>query len=697
MSLLTIRARVVPSERTASRKTKKNVVFAYPSGKVKRETWKESVIVSNLIEDLRVAVAEHKDFESWRQEGKISDEELKKLWNTHRRSSPYQELPERLARSAWFVTGTIYDSWFALRQDLQLQIDKLTSWLRVAKADVELVEACGCELEQIKTRAHEILTAVKAQLEAKKSEPPAKTTGQNQPQAQTKTTQKKQSTTAATRSSKTASSLIDALIEKYTELKSSDPLSQCAIAHLIKNEGKVAKRRENIKQFLKKVNTKKKRIERLEVQLAGSLPKGRDLTGAKFVEALETATQQVPKDNDELRAWQASLLRRPKNVPYPILFHSSDDLQWCLLKRKDSITAIEVKDRIYVHFKGMESEQVFEICCGRRQLPLFQQFLKDWETFSSNRDQYSTSPFLLCSAALIWEERQDSGSKAPGQENSHPCDRYDLYLHCAIEHHALTEAGTELLIAQKSAAVNRLIKSYETKQETEELTEKQQEHLNKLQSQLKKLENPYPRSKKPLYKGNSDIVVGLAFSRKEVVTVAVVDGATGKLITYRNVRQLLGKNYSLLAEYRLKQKHNAHQRHKNQVQGRTRQITESEQGKYLDRLIAKAIVELARKHLAGSIAMPNVKGIRERLVSAIEARAEERFPGDVEKQDAFSKQYKINHHNWSYSRLAQFITDKAEQSEIKIERGFQPIDGMLTAQAEAVARSALERRKPHTA
>ncbi|MBD2069785.1 hypothetical protein H6F93_20095 [Leptolyngbya sp. FACHB-671] len=696
MSLFTIRARVIPSERTASRKVKRDV-FAYPSETVKREFWNNSVIVSDLAEDLRVAVADHKEFETWRRKGEISGQELKKLWNTCRANSPYKELPERLARSAWFTIEIVYNSWFALRQDLQLQIDKLTFWLNVAKADVELVEACGCELEQIKTRAHEILTAVKAQLEAKESEPSAETTGQNQPQAQTKTTQKKQSTTAATRSSKTVNSLIDALIEKYTELKSSDPLSQCAIAHLIKNEGRVAKRKENTKQFLKRVNAKKKRVERLEVQLAGSMPRGRDLTGAKFVEALETATHQIPKDNDEFQAWQANLLRRPKNAPYPILFQSSDDLNWCLLKRRNSSTAQEAKDRIYVHFKGTPGEQVFEICCGCRQLSHFQQFLKDWEIFSSNQDEYSASPFLFRSAALIWKERQDTESNRRSQEDAHPWDRYDLYLHCAIEHHALTEAGTELLIAQKSAEANRLIKSYETKQETEELTEKQQEHLNKLQSQLKKLENPYPRPKKPLYKGNSDIVVGLAFSRKEVVTVAVINGATGRLITYRNVCQLLGKNYSLLAEYRLKQKHNAHQRHKDQVQGRTRQITESEQGKYLDRLIAKAIVELACKHRAGSIAMPNVKGIRERLVSAIEARAEESFPGDVEKQDAYSKQYKINYHNWSYGRLAQFITDKAEQSEIKIERGFQPIDGMLTAQAEAVARSALERRKPHTA
>lgn len=695
MSLFTIRAGVVPSERTANRKVK-HEVFAYPSQKVKREIWENSVIISNLIEDLRVAVANHKEFEAWRREGKISDGELKKLWNTCRDNSPYKELPERLARSAWFTTEIVYDSWFALQQDLQLQIDRLTWWLNVAKTDVELVEVCGCELEQIKAKACEILATAKTNLKVGESELSTEATEQNQSQRPTKVTQKTQPTITTTQNSKNGNFLINILRAKYVEIGSSDPLSQCAISHIIKNEGKIAQRRENAEQFLKKVNTKKKRIERLEVQLTGSMPKGRDLTGEKFVKALETATKQVPKDSDEFRAWQASLLRRPKNTPYPILFHSSGDLQWYLLKRKDSITTQEWKDRIYVHFQGMAGEQVFEICCDRRQLPYFQQFLKDWKIFSSDRNKYSTSPFLLCSAALIWEERKDNCFKAREQD-SHPCDRYDLYLHCTIDHHALTAAGTELLIAEKSADANRLIKSYEKKQETEELTEQQQEHLNKLQNQLKRLENPYPRSKKPLYKGDPNTVVGIAFSREDVVMAAVVNGATGKLITCRNIRQLLGKNYSLLSEYRLKQKHNAHQRHKDQVQGRTRQIVESEQGKYLDRLIAKAIVELARKYRAGSIGTPNMKGLRERLVSAIEARAEERFPGDVEKQDSYTKQYKINYHNWSYGRLAQYIKDKAAQSEIDIERGFQPMSELLTVQAEAVARSALKRKKSRTA
>ncbi|NJL23149.1 MAG: hypothetical protein HC895_23695 [Leptolyngbyaceae cyanobacterium SM1_3_5] len=121
------------------------------------------------------------------------------------------------------MTEIVYDSWFALRQDLQLQIDRLICWLNVSKADVELVEACGCELEQIKTRAHEILAAVKAQLEVEESGPSAETTEPNQPQPDAKTTQKNQSITAANQNSKLANPLINALIEKYTARRGNDP------------------------------------------------------------------------------------------------------------------------------------------------------------------------------------------------------------------------------------------------------------------------------------------------------------------------------------------------------------------------------------------------------------------------------------------------------------------------------------------
>ncbi|MBD2036282.1 hypothetical protein H6F76_14790 [Leptolyngbya sp. FACHB-321] len=722
MAIFIVRARVIPSERSVSRKTK-GEVFAHASETVKQETWESAVIVSDLIETLRVEVAAHSDFEVWKRSGKLSEKELKKLWNDHRANLPYKNLPERLARSAWLTTEVVYDSWLALRQSLQTRLDRLKRWLDIAKSDVELLQLCGCELEQMKAKAHEILEVVKAEFEADQSKQTVNAVGQKRPQQkpvgekqrrQTSANSTQQSGEKAKKGTKksakgTTDTLTDALFEKYTEFEGKDLLSQCAIAHIIKNDDKVVKRRENRRRFTEKFNQRKKQLERLEVQLAGSLPKGRDLTGEKFLQALETATQQVPADDNEFRVWQANLLRVPKNVPYPLLFHSNTDLNWCLLKRKHPITQ-KVEERIFVHFQGMEGTYVFEVCCDRRQLPFFQQFLKDQEVFESDRKRYSATPFLLRSATLIWKKREDKAfdreapqnSEKPNseqqlQQNQQPWEQYELYLHCAIDHHRLTAEGTVLMVAEAVKDKQRLIKSYEEQKKVQELDKEQQKHCDNLHNQLKRLENPFPRPQRRLYKGKSNILVGLGFSREEPVTAVVIDTTTGKLITCRNTRQLLGEDYPLLSAYRLKQRQNARQRYKDQVKGRVRQISESEQGKYLDRLLAKAVVALAKEYQAGSIGLPRLKGLRERLTSAIEATAEEKFPGDVAKQEAYTKQYKNNIHHWSYSRLSDYIRGKAAQTEIAIKFGYQPATGQFIDQAKAVAMSAFHNRKPHIA
>lgn len=352
---------------------------------------------------------------------------------------------------------------------------------------------------------------------------------------------------------------------------------------------------------------------------------------------------------------------------------------------------------------------MFEIGCDRLQLPYFQQFLRDQELFESDQKLYSATPFLLCSAALIWKKREDStfkpevlqGNEKPNLEHQPrqeqcPWKQYELYLHCTINHHCLTAEGTALVVSKAVKDKKRLIESYEEKKQEIGLSEQQQKHCDNLRNQLKRLESIFPRSKRQLYKGNSNILVGLSFSREEPVTAAVIDTTTGEIITCRNTRQLLGKDYALISAYRLKQKQHSRQRQKDQVSGRVKRITESEQGKYLDRLLAKAVVELARKYQAGSIGLPKLKGLREQLTSAIEAKAKVKFPGDVAKQEAYTKQYKINIHSWSYSRLSDYIRSKAVQTEIEIELGYQPNTGQFVDQAKAVAMSAFLNRKRDT-
>ena len=55
----------------------------------------------------------------------------------------------------------------------------------------------------------------------------------------------------------------------------------------------------------------------------------------------------------------------------------------------------------------------------------------------------------------------------------------------------------------------------------------------------------------------------------------------------------------------------SHQRHKSQKRFANNQLGESELGQYLDRLLAKAIVSVAKTYQAASIVVPKLKDMRE--------------------------------------------------------------------------------------
>lgn len=80
--------------------------------------------------------------------------------------------------------------------------------------------------------------------------------------------------------------------------------------------------------------------------------------------------------------------------------------------------------------------------------------------------------------------------------------------------------------------------------------------------------------------------------------------------------------------------------------------------------------------------------MREIVQSQIQAIAEEKFPGYVEGQQKYAKQYRVNVHRWSHSRLIQSIQSKAAQAGIMIEGGKQPIRGSPNEKAKELAFSA---------
>ena len=176
------------------------------------------------------------------------------------------------------------------------------------------------------------------------------------------------------------------------------------------------------------------------------------------------------------------------------------------------------------------------------------------------------------------------------------------------------------------------------------------------------------------------------------VTAIVIDVMTQKTLAYRNTKQLLGDNYRLLNRQRNLQTQQRHLSHKAQKIGRERQLSNSELGEHLDRIFAKAVVELAQTYQAGSIALPKLDQISLSIQSEIDAMAQEKIPDFVEGQKKYAKQVRISLHNWSYSRLIESIVNKASQLQLAIEYGSQPARASPNDLAKEVALSAYTKR-----
>lgn len=185
----------------------------------------------------------------------------------------------------------------------------------------------------------------------------------------------------------------------------------------------------------------------------------------------------------------------------------------------------------------------------------------------------------------------------------------------------------------------------------------------------------------------------VSFSLEQLATVAVVDCSSGQVLAYRSIRQLLGKDYKLLSAYRLEQGRHANERHKQHKQGKLSNLSESNKGKQIDRLLAKAILAVVQEFKAGSLALPQLTGLRESIQSEIEARAEQKHPGNRANQDEYKKQYKINVHRWSYARLTHSLGDRAGKIGVLIELGQQPYSGDLRHKAVQIALSAFLTRE----
>jgi hypothetical protein len=567
-----------------------------------------------LVNELLCLVAIHPDFPTWRSKGKIPTAEVTKLAKTLKTDPRFSNQPAKFHISAEKTALYTFKSWVAIQKRTQWQLQGKLSWLRMLRTDEESIADCGRDLEQIRNQAQALLLRYQSSDDSAESH----------------------------------KNLRKSLYQAYEQTE--DSLSRSAIAYLLRNRCQIPSDiNEDPQKFLEYRSKIENQIKSLTQQLENRLPQGRDLTGERFLTTLESATIDDPVDNAEFSRWQSQLLERPDLVPFPIVLESNMDLMWFSTEQ----------GKIGLHIGGL-SEHEFTIGCGQRQLHYFQRFLSDYQTMLASKRQHTSSLFLLRSAKLIWVPREARGE---------PWNVYQLYLSCTLDTRLLTAEGTELVKQEVAAGTTQKLV---TMTEKLDRTDTQDNYVKRLQSTLDRLDRPFKRPSKSIYQGHSNIMVSVSMGLQSPVTAIAIDLTTQQILTYRSTKQLLGDNYRLLNRQRSLQAQQRHLNHNAQKKGSPRQFSNSELGEHLDRLLAKAIVELAQSYRAGSIALPKLDQIRSIVQSEVDAMAQQKIPDYLEGQKKYAKQVRINLHNWSYNRLSESIISKAAQSEIEIEYGTQP-------------------------
>jgi hypothetical protein len=682
---------------------------------------KNTPLINQLLEQL----GQHPNFETWLQKGEVPEDTIKTICNSLKTQERFADQPGRFYTSAVTLVKEAYKSWFALQQQQQRQIKGKERWLKMLKSDIELQQESQCNLNVIRAKATEILDSFFAKFTQDKNK-------------QSKT--KKANNTKKNKKISSNTTLFGRLFDTYD--KTEDCLSKCALVYLLKNNCQVSKVDEDPEQYAKNKRKKEIEIERLRNKIKSQNPKGRDITAEKWLGTLEEATKKVPLNEDEAKSWQASLLKRYNYMPYPIDYESSTDLEWFTnsvdnekhtglhnLKNFDSKTKIAIvvfwqiyflnlalklkiyslmkyvyftmgyypnkdvnwlnlKNKegcIFVKFNGLKEKirnPEFYVCCDSRQLHYFQRFCQDWQILHQDKETYSCGLFILRSARLLWQERKGKGK---------PWTIHRLILQCSIETRLWTKEETELVRCEK---INKAEKTISKMEQQGNLKKTQVNRLQKELTTRQKLNNPFPgRPSQLLYQGKSNILVGVSFGLDKPATVAVLDATSKKVLTYRSVKQLLGDNYNLLNRQRQQQQRLSHERHKAQKQNAPDSGGESELGQYIDRLLADAIVAIAKTYSAGSIVLPKLRDMREIIQSEVQAKAEKKIPGYKEGQQNYAKDYRVSVHRWSYGRLIESIQTQAAKTGISVESGSQPNIGSQQQQARDLALFAYQERQ----
>ena len=634
-----------------------------------------TLLVSEILEKIRT----HRELDIWIAQGYIPVTAIDRITKQLKQQPKYDAMPGRFSTSAETLVKDIYKSWFAVQKKKRNKIWGKKRWLTTIKSEPELLEATNLSLPELQAEAEKILK-----------------------REQKKYDKLKQSKNSETEVSKDLFGHLIKIYDKVTQnyekekkphLKTKKLIQQCAIVYLLKNKLKFDNQPEDPDKYRRYRRKKEIQVERLEEQLKARFPKGRNLTQDEYLEALEQAECLITQ-NEEMELLQARLLRKEQLLPFPVSYNTNVDIYWSKNER----------GRICVTFNGL-TKHIFEVFCHNRQLHWFQRFYEDYQLYRRHKKQVPAGLITLRSASLIWKQGESEDCKKPWLTNN-------LYLHCSVDTELWTEEGTEKVRQQKIIKTKQKIDKWLA---AESLSKNQQQKLlaNQTSLSLLKTFQDFNRPSKHSHRQRSILLaMGVCIGLKEPVTVAVVNLINGEIIVCRDTKQLLNKpmqqktergkkakkhtQYELLLRRRQQQNENDTKRQQAQTKFADNCFGESELGQYVDRLLAKAIVEMAIEYRVSSIVIPDLDNVREILNSEIQARAEAKIPGVKKAQKQYARKYRKSIHRWSYARLCDAIASKANQKGVAIECARQSSQGTTEIQARDLASTAYRDRQQAT-
>jgi IS605 OrfB family transposase len=633
---------------------------------------KNTLLLNQTLETIRTAP----ELGQWLSQGSIRATTMREIVKNLKQQPKFQGMPGRFADSAERLVKQIYKSWFAGQRNKRRSLFGKKRWLAMLRSEQELLEETGLTLQQLQTEAQKILTSEQKKLD-----------------------KLKQKEVSATKIPRDLHSHLFELYDRVTkdyekeklpQIKHKKLIERCAIVYLFKNQGKIGTRPENNQTYQEYRRKKEIEIERLEEQLKGRLPKGRNLDFAQYLEALEQAEGFIT-ENEEMELIQARLLRSDKPIPFSVSYDTNTDIYW----------SKNEQGRICVTFNGMtKNGLIFEVYCGNRQLHWFERFYEDYQLYKQNKEQVPGGLLTIRSARLVWQ--QDEG------DDRKPWLTNNLSLHCSLETQLWTKEGTEEVRKLKIAETEVKIQQWEKKAP---LNQNQQKMWQRDLISLERLKSfqGFSRPSKSSPRQNPSLIMGVSIGLQQPATIAVVDVITGKVLVSQDTKQLLSKpvkqkpkkgkkvkkhtQYELLLLRRKQQQENDARRQQAQIKDGNNSFGESELGKYVDRLLAKAIIEIALQYRVSSILLPDLTNIREILNSEITFLAEAKIPGCKQAQKLYAKKYRQNIHRWSYARLCDAIKSQAAKKGIAIECDRQLPKGTPEIQARDLALAAYHHRQ----